>query len=170
MLYGISEQTNLLALNASIEAARAGEAGKGFAVVAGESSEEISNLVGGISKSTNIIVQDSSEMGGEITSQVKIISMSIMSFEKIVEAINDIIPKIKAVKNSANDVNNDKSVILNRVNDVSSVSTEVSASSEEISASSEEMSASTEEVAASASTLNSATNEMLKEVNKFKMQ
>ncbi len=75
----ISEQTNLLALNATIEAARAGEAGKGFAVVAGEikalaqqtaeATEEISNRIGGVQKSTND---------------------SVDAIESIVEMINEI--------------------------------------------------------------------------------
>ena len=49
-----------------------------------------------------------------------------------------VIPKIEAVKNAAEDIEKDNDTILTRVNDVSSVSLQVSASSQEISASSEE--------------------------------
>ena len=177
LINDVADQTNLLALNASIEAARAGEAGKGFAVVADEigqlaeqskeSSENISKLISGISKDTDTIVEDSVSMDNELINQVKIIENSIISFKKIINAVDEVIPKIENVKNSAENVENDKNSILTKIDGLSSVSVEVSASSEEISASSEEMSASTEEVASAAQMLNSMTNEMIEEVNKF---
>ena len=49
------------------------------------------------------------------------------------------------------------------------VSEEVAASSEEISTSSQEMNASTEEVALAAQSLNNMTDDMMQEVNKFKL-
>ncbi|WP_234123911.1 methyl-accepting chemotaxis protein [Clostridium hydrogenum] len=179
IINSIAEQTNLLALNAAIEAARVGESGKGFAVVADEirklaegsqkSAEDITTLINEISKNTDVIVQDSVEMDGELLNQVKIIENSILSFDKIIKEINKIIPKINTVKTSAENIENDKNTILTKVDTVSTVSLEVSASSEEISASSEEMSASTEEVATASQTLSTMTKEMLKEVNKFKL-
>ena len=179
IINNIAEQTNLLALNAAIEAARAGEAGRGFSVVADEirklaeqskvSSENISRLINEISKNTDVIVQDSVEMDNELINQVNIIDSSITSFKKIIEAVNEVIPKIETVKNSAEDIDKDKNTILDRVDGVSSVALEVSASSEEIAASSEEMNASTEEVAAAAQILSNMTNEMIEEVNKFKV-
>jgi len=179
IINSIAGQTNLLALNAAIEAARAGEAGRGFSVVADEirklaeqsklSSESISKLINDISKNTEVIVQDSVEMDNELINQVSIINTSITSFTKIIESVNEVIPKIETVKNSAVDIDKDKDSIMARVDGVSSVALEISASSEEIAASSEEMNASTEEVVLAAQILSTMTNEMLEQVNKFKI-
>ena len=179
IINNIAGQTNLLALNAAIEAARAGESGRGFSVVADEirklaeqskvSSESISKLINEISKNTDVIVQDSVEMDDELINQVNIINSSITSFRKIIESVNEVIPKIVTVKNSAEAIDKDKNTILFRVDGVSAVALEVSASSEEIAAASEEMNAATEEVASAAQILSTMTNEMIKEVNKFKI-
>jgi methyl-accepting chemotaxis protein len=179
IINSIAGQTNLLALNAAIEAARAGEAGKGFSVVADEirklaeqsklSSGSITELINEISKNTDVIVQDSVEMDNELINQVSIINSSIISFTKIIESVNEVIPKIETVKNSAEDIDKDKNAIMVRVDGVSSVALEVSASAEEIAASSEEMNASTEEVVVAAQVLSTMTGEMLEQVNKFKI-
>lgn len=65
-ILSIASQTNLLALNASIEAARAGEAGRGFAVVA----EEIRQLADNSRNTANSIQQ----ISNEVTSAVENLS------------------------------------------------------------------------------------------------
>ncbi len=90
----ISDQTNLLALNAAIEAARAGESGRGFAVVAdevrnlarkaSEASDEIGNLVGEISRQTQVASQD--------IGQVQILSSDVVaSAEQIRAGVDEVV-------------------------------------------------------------------------------
>ncbi|MBQ3421526.1 MAG: methyl-accepting chemotaxis protein [Romboutsia sp.] len=179
LIDNIAEQTNLLALNASIEAARAGEAGRGFAVVADEIrnlaeqakqfAENINILITGISQNTEIIVEDSLEMNNELDRQAITVNNSIESFREIVFGVDSVIPKIETLKVSAEDIEKNKNDILTRVDELSAVSIEVSSSSEEITASSEEMNSTTEEVAKAAQDLSTMTNEMMNEVNKFKL-
>ncbi|WP_242978492.1 methyl-accepting chemotaxis protein [Clostridium tetani] len=163
VINSIAEQTNLLALNAAIEAARAGESGRGFAVVAEEirelaeqskiSSNNISNLIDGISKDTKNIVEDTGNIDEKLEASSEVIHDSLISFENIILSIGEVVPKIDYLAGSASNIDNEKNSVFENIEGASSIAEEVSASSEEISASSEEMNASSQEVANTANDL-----------------
>lgn len=89
-ILSIASQTNLLALNASIEAARAGEAGKGFAVVADEIrglADNSRNTANNIQQISNDIVSSVEEMANSSNKLLEFVNTNVLEdYDRFVEA------------------------------------------------------------------------------------
>jgi len=117
----IADQTNLLALNAAIEAARAGEQGRGFAVVAdevrklaertGNSTQEISSMIGKIQQGTQRAVQEMETSVKRVNDGVELANQAGDSVtdirggsEQVTRAVDDISLALKEQSVAARDI------------------------------------------------------------------
>lgn len=152
----ISEQTNLLALNATIEAARAGEAGKGFAVVANEIKElakqtaeatlDIKKQIDGVQGTTNVTVEDITEITSIINSVNELIATISTSVGEQSAATEEIASNINQAAQGLGEVNENVSqitVVAGSITEdislVNSASSEISESSRNVDTSSADL-------------------------------
>jgi methyl-accepting chemotaxis protein len=139
LIQSVASQTSLLALNASIEAARAGEAGRGFAVVASEISnlagqtqaatENISDLIAGISKEIGEVVGAINSLVESNRIQNESANITSESFNEIVESTRRIrtnSEELSEIVTKLADANNE---IVDSIQTISAITEEVTAHS-----------------------------------------
>lgn len=173
----VARQTNLLSLNASIESARYSGEGRGFKIVAEEikklarqtleSSEDITQLIGEISKATSSFGEMANNISMEFLNQHEGILKNINIFKDIVNKINTIIPEIKEIATLTNNSVKMKDGILNNIEYVTSTSEELASSMEEVSQSIEQQSSTIINLSDLSEVLNSISNDMVGMIEKF---
>ncbi|WP_052219786.1 methyl-accepting chemotaxis protein [Clostridium homopropionicum] len=174
----IAAQTQLLALNASIESARAGEHGKGFAVVAEEvrklseqsasATENISKLIEGIQfKSAKAV--SSMKRAAEINlEQGKIMNETEVILTSLSNKVKDLINDIQIIKTQNDDMTSKKEAIVLVMNEILKLAEENGYSTEETIAATEELLSSVSEFTSYANNLNTLSEKLIQEVERFK--
>lgn len=180
VITSIADQTNLLALNASIEAARAGEHGKGFAVVAEEvrklaeqtnaSSIQVKEIITAIQRESSKSVESMGTSLSEVTKGLEMFSQTEKNFASVKDFIINITDQLEYVQSRAQQIAANSEQVVSDMQQIEEVSYKAKEQLETVSGSAEEQLCSMEEIAATAASLETIVDDLMREVEQFKVK
>jgi methyl-accepting chemotaxis protein len=175
----IANQTNLLSLNASIEASRAGEYGRGFAVVASEirhlaeqsktSVNDIKFIIDSILEDTKNVVKTARSAESVLKLQESAVKNTTDSYTDINESVEKLVVFLKYISENVDSIDETRVITLASIENISAVLEEIAAASNNVSHTSSVQLHSVESLNDSAVSLDTHTDNLAKEIQKFKV-
>jgi methyl-accepting chemotaxis protein len=194
VMENIASQTNLLSMNAAIEAAHAGEAGKGFAVVAdeirklAESSGNQSKTISGVLKKIKDSIDKITRSTGEVLNKFEAIDAGVrivseqeeiirnameeqgQGSKQILEAVSRLNEITGGVKGSSGEMNTSSTEVIATSRTLESITQEITNGMNEMAIGADQMNSTVNQVNGISGRNKSDIDELIREVDKFKVQ
>lgn len=178
LIASIAEETNLLSLNSSIEAARAGESGKGFAVVAVEisklaeqsnaASADIEKMIMDLGQNSERTVETMEMVQDAINRQSDDMNNTRKIFEKVKDRINLVAKGVANIREATERLEGETTYIAEDINGLNAAANKNMENVKETMEAGEEVLKVVKNVSSMSVNVNTAANEMMQSVEKFR--